>query len=171
MSQAQLSGSPKSVQVKKGGRTETLQYGPLTYAQRGELDLIYAPSARSPAERMREYLGNLTPLELQLKGGPEWAEASQQKADAGSVGYEPNVEDGFAELLFLRNVGRAPGDGRDYRAAFLRVALAQRHPTLTEEQCAEYAGLLTKGQFQDIWNYCLELGPYRPKSETDQMFE
>lgn len=161
--QAQLSGSAKSLAVLDDGVKTTLHYAPLTYRQRGELANLYAPLARSPIDAFEAMMQEASPEDVERQGGEEWAESMRRQLRAASAGWEPSPEDPAAQALFLSNLGRPEGDPRDYRAAFLAVVLAPRHPKLDEAACERYVGMLTKGQLLEIYNYALEVGPYTPK--------
>lgn len=163
MSTAQLAASPRSIIVESEGVKTSLQYAPLSYRSRGQLELLYAPIARSPIAAFEEMLASATAEDIEIQGGQPWVEDMRRKLTAASVGYEPSPEEGMAELLFLQNIGRPEGDTRDYRAAFLAVVLGARNPRVDEPMCEGYVKLLTKGQLRDIYQYALEVGPYAPK--------
>lgn len=164
MSVAGASASPKTAAVvHPDGKRGSIKYGPLTYKARGELERLYAEVAVNPLDAFDRAVEDASPEDIEREGGPEGIARQRRQVEQAARYWSPNPEEEAARLLLLENVGRPEGSDRDYRAAFLAVALGQFSPGMTEEQAAHYADQLTKGQLRDVYNLALETGPYAPK--------
>lgn len=160
MGVAQPSASPTDLKIG----TKSYRVGPLRYKERGTLEHQYFPVAKSPLQRVQEALDSINTEDVR-----QHFEHSLKNARILSVGWEPHIEDDQAKILFTTNYGKAADDDTDYVAYFVYVCLS-RYPNneiKTPEEAWLIAQEMTKSQLDWLWNFCLEVGPFRPKSSED----
>lgn len=134
--------------------SRNLKYRPLSYAKRGQLEEIYRPAFKTPLDRYEEMIAK-------YQADPSWLEVPEEtrkyvevdgraQARLNSLGAEPHLESPDAKTYFLE----------ENLAGFLSVVFG-------DEAKVDYeavAQALTKGESEDMYDYCLEIGAYVPKS-------
>lgn len=134
--------------VKIGG--VDYRYGPLPYRLRGELENLYFPEARSPYARAKE---EVDPLSEEDR---DYYLERLEMLRVLSLGWRPSLEEEAALEFFA---------GSDERwAAFLAVVLPVFNAMKPEVDFAEVAGWTTKGDREEMYSQCVEVGEYAPKS-------
>ncbi len=138
------------------------RYGALTYQARGELENLYFPNAKTPYQHMMEEWESLDPEEQEdqlSRLTPEERAHRQKGLDSlrrGSERWQHNVEDLDAFLYFTSSDERW--------GSFLSGALPRFNPFNVPPDWQHRASQCTKGQRDEMFCVCLEVGPYAPKS-------
>lgn len=139
-------GSARSMRV--GGRD--LKYGPLPYRVRGEVENLYFPEAKGPAERIEEMVSTLPE--------PERAAYDDLLRDTRkmALGYRLSIESPDAAEFFTADA--------EHWASFLSASLPVFNAFREDPDWSLLAGEMTKGQRMEMYAQSLEIGAYAPKS-------
>ena len=133
--------------VKIGG--VDYKYGPLPYRVRGELENLYLPNARTPYEKIKEEVDKLSPEEQEACGD------MLDNARRMSAGWQHSVESDDAFGYFSASNER----WAEFLSAVLPAFNAFRQPP----DWLALAEGTTKGDRDEMYAQCLEIGAYLPK--------
>lgn len=133
--------------VKIGGAD--YRYGPLPYRVRGELENIYLPQARTPYEKIKEEVDKLSAEEQE--GCAEMLDNARRM----SAGWQHSVESEDAFACFSASNERW--------AEFLSVVLPVFNSFRQTPDWLALAEGTTKGDRDEMYAQCLEIGAYLPK--------